>query len=55
MSAVKQNGADTVEVSSTHVGRPALRIEDASSLIGKGRYGDDAPVKPGTLHAAILR
>jgi 2-furoyl-CoA dehydrogenase large subunit len=37
------------------VGRPMRRIEDASLLTGRGQYGDDAGVKPGTLHAAIVR
>jgi 2-furoyl-CoA dehydrogenase large subunit len=37
------------------VGRPMPRIEDASLLIGRGQYGDDVGVKPGTLHAAIVR
>jgi 2-furoyl-CoA dehydrogenase large subunit len=38
-----------------HVGRPQRRIEDASLLIGRGQYGDDVGVKPGTLFAAIVR
>lgn len=37
------------------VGRPMKRIEDASLLIGRGQYGDDVGVKPGTLHAAVIR
>jgi 2-furoyl-CoA dehydrogenase large subunit len=37
------------------VGRPMQRIEDASLLTGRGRFGDDVGVKPGTLHAAIVR
>ena len=31
------------------------RIEDARLLQGRGRYVDDLPVSPRTLHAAILR
>jgi 2-furoyl-CoA dehydrogenase large subunit len=31
------------------------RLEDAAILLGRGRYGDDLAVKPGTLHAAVLR
>lgn len=31
------------------------RLEDAAILLGKGRYADDLAVKPGTLHAAVLR
>ena len=37
------------------VGRPLRRIEDAALLTGRGQYGDDVGVKPGTLHAAIVR
>ncbi|MDH2239245.1 molybdopterin-dependent oxidoreductase [Pigmentiphaga sp. GD03639] len=37
------------------VGRRQERVEDAALLSGRGAYGDDLPVKPGTLHAAILR
>src|ERR1700760_2591734 len=39
----------------SHVGRPMERLEDPAILTGRGRYGDDIGVKPGTLHAAILR
>ncbi|PTB20999.1 carbon monoxide dehydrogenase [Trinickia symbiotica] len=38
-----------------HVGRPMERVEDAAILTGRGRYGDDLGVKPGTLYAAVLR
>lgn len=38
-----------------HIGRRALRVEDPAILMGRGRYGDDVAVKPGTLHAAIVR
>ena len=37
------------------IGQPIPRLEDAAILIGQARYTDDLPVKPGTLHAAILR
>ncbi|KAA0572889.1 molybdopterin-dependent oxidoreductase [Azospirillum sp. Sh1] len=37
------------------VGRSMPRVEDAALLTGVARYADDLPVKPGTLHAAILR
>lgn len=37
------------------VGRPLERVEDAALLSGRGQYADDLGVKPGTLHAAILR
>ena len=38
-----------------HVGRAAPRVEDAALLSGRGSFSDDVGVKPGTLHAAILR
>ena len=38
-----------------HVGRAMERVEDAALLNGRGRYGDDVPVSPRTVHAAILR
>ena len=37
------------------LGRRAERVEDRALLTGRGRYGDDAPLRPGTLHAAVLR
>jgi 2-furoyl-CoA dehydrogenase large subunit len=37
------------------VGRSVERVEDAALLTGHGSYIDDLGVKPGTLHAAILR
>lgn len=37
------------------LGRSVKRVEDAALLSGRGHYADDAGVKPGTLHAAILR
>jgi 2-furoyl-CoA dehydrogenase large subunit len=38
-----------------HVGQRVLRLEDGPLLRGSARFVDDLPVKPGTLHAAILR
>ncbi len=38
-----------------YVGKPVLRLEDPALLQGRARFVDDLPVKPGTLHAAILR
>jgi 2-furoyl-CoA dehydrogenase large subunit len=38
-----------------YVGRALERLEDAALLVGRGRYADDLPVRPDTLHAAILR
>jgi 2-furoyl-CoA dehydrogenase large subunit len=43
------------EPSSPWVGRSIPRVEDAALLTGKGRFIDDLGVRPGTLHAAILR
>jgi 2-furoyl-CoA dehydrogenase large subunit len=37
------------------VGKRVLRLEDPALLRGRARFVDDLPVKPGTLHAAILR
>jgi 2-furoyl-CoA dehydrogenase large subunit len=37
------------------VGKPVMRLEDPALLRGRARFIDDLPVKPGTLHAAILR
>lgn len=37
------------------VGRSIERIEDAALLTGRGRFMDDLGVRPGTLHATILR
>ena len=39
----------------SYVGASLERLEDAALLTGRGRYGDDLPVRPDTLHAAILR
>jgi carbon-monoxide dehydrogenase large subunit len=38
-----------------YIGRAVPRIEDARLLRGLGRYIDDVPEPPGTLHAAFLR
>jgi 2-furoyl-CoA dehydrogenase large subunit len=37
------------------LGRSMQRIEDVSLLTGRGQYGDDVGVAPGTLYAAIVR
>ena len=39
----------------TFVGKPILRLEDPALLRGRAKFVDDLPVKPGTMHAAILR
>jgi 2-furoyl-CoA dehydrogenase large subunit len=46
---------DAVAASSPFVGRSIERLEDAALLTGHGLYADDAGVRPGTLHAAIVR
>jgi len=38
-----------------YVGERVLRLEDPALLRGAARFVDDLPVKPGTVHAAILR
>src|SRR6202795_5245776 len=43
------------EPGSPWVGRSIPRVEDAALLTGRGRFIDDLGVRPGTLHAAILR
>jgi 2-furoyl-CoA dehydrogenase large subunit len=43
------------EVTTSWCGQSVERVEDAALLTGRGRFIDDLGVKPGTLHAAILR
>ncbi|ARP82139.1 carbon monoxide dehydrogenase [Bordetella genomosp. 8] len=38
-----------------HLGRATARVEDRALLTGRGGYGDDAALRPGTLHAAVVR
>ncbi len=38
-----------------YVGKRVLRVEDQTLLRGRGKFVDDLPVAPGTLHAAFLR
>lgn len=49
----KHNAANGVN--SRHVGASVRRKEDHALLTGAGRYADDLPVPPGTLHACIIR
>ena len=37
------------------VGRSLPRVEDDALLTGRGQFGDDVGVKPGTLFAAVVR
>lgn len=53
-TSVVPNSADIVKVA-PHVGRSTRRVEDFALLTGRGRYGGDAGVKPGTLYAAVVR
>jgi len=41
--------------SAAWLGQSVARVEDAALLTGAGRFIDDLGVRPGTLHAAILR
>src|SRR6202142_2115213 len=43
------------EPGSLWVGRSIPRVEDSALLTGRGRFIDDLGVRPGTLHATILR
>ncbi len=40
---------------SKRLGTPIVRKEDPALLSGRGRYADDLPVPPGTLHAHVVR
>src|SRR5258705_5352655 len=42
-------------VTTAWCGQSIERVEDAALLTGRGRFIDDLGVRPGTLHAAILR
>ena len=37
------------------LGKPVRRVEDRALLMGRGRFADDLPVGPRTLHAHIVR
>lgn len=37
------------------VGQPTAQFESTPLLMGRGSFGDDTAVKPGTLHAAVYR
>jgi len=42
-------------VTTAWCGQSVERVEDAALLTGRGRFIDDLGVRPGTLHAAVLR
>src|SRR5258708_10769392 len=46
---------DMTAVTAAWCGQSIERVEDAALLAGRGRFIDDLGVRPGTLHAAILR
>ena len=48
-------GGDGPAVEGRYVGQRVLRRENPPLLKGQGKFIDDLPVTPGTLHAAILR
>ncbi|CAO3403189.1 xanthine dehydrogenase family protein molybdopterin-binding subunit [Azospirillum palustre] len=52
---IDSEGVSPPPAAAPFVGRAMPRVEDAALLTGVARYADDLPVKPGTLHAAILR
>ncbi|OYX79656.1 MAG: hypothetical protein B7Y77_01580, partial [Bradyrhizobium sp. 35-63-5] len=43
------------ELPASWCGQSVERVEDAALLTGRGQFIDDLGVRPGTLHAAILR
>jgi 2-furoyl-CoA dehydrogenase large subunit len=49
------NSPNSSRQTNLHVGQPLKRFEDHALLTGRGQFIDDIGVKPGTLHAAILR
>jgi 2-furoyl-CoA dehydrogenase large subunit len=55
MAEVAGHPSVSHEPGSPWVGRSIPRVEDAALLTGRGRFIDDLGVRPGTLHAAILR
>src|SRR5579859_4299640 len=49
------NAAAGTSAAKPWVGQSIPRVEDPALLAGRGRFIDDLGVRPGTLHAAILR
>jgi len=47
--------SESVTLWGRFLGRSIERVEDAALLTGRGRFGDDLPVRADTLHAAFLR
>ena len=55
MHAEPQLAAATRERTGGFVGQRMERLEDSALLSGHGSFADDLGMKPGTLHAAVLR
>src|ERR1039458_54970 len=55
MAEAASHSTASHEPDSPWVGRSIPRVEDSALLTGRGRFIDDLGVRPGTLHAAILR
>jgi 2-furoyl-CoA dehydrogenase large subunit len=55
MAGAASHSTANHEPGSPWVGQSIPRVEDAALLTGRGRFIDDLGVRPGTLHAAILR
>src|SRR3984957_12734719 len=55
MAGAASHSTANHEPGSPWVGQSIPRVEDAVLLSGRGRFIDDLGVRPGTLHAAILR
>jgi 2-furoyl-CoA dehydrogenase large subunit len=55
LPGMNANAAAGAPAASPWIGQSIARVEDAALLSGRGRFIDDVGVRPGTLHAAILR
>src|ERR1700751_6036060 len=54
-SGMNVNAATGAPTARPWIGQSIPRVEDPALLSGRGRFIDDIGVRPGTLHAAILR
>src|SRR5215475_10721229 len=54
-SGMNVNAASSKPAARPWIGQSISRVEDPALLSGRGRFIDDIGVRPGTLHAAILR
>ncbi|WP_249164265.1 molybdopterin cofactor-binding domain-containing protein [Bradyrhizobium jicamae] len=55
VSGMDANAAAGAPAARSWIGQSIPRVEDKALLSGRGRFIDDLGVRPGTLHAAILR